>query len=66
MMIGTFPIGIAESEVDQSNGAIIINEQVLRLEVSMDDIESMNVLYSSNNLLKDGAGLVFWNPELKV
>ena len=62
-MLKTFSIGIAEPKIHESNGSIIIDQQILRLEISMHDVEFMYVLYSSDDLLEDSAGFVFRNPR---
>ena len=51
----TFAVGVAESEVDQSDGLVVVDQQILRFEVSVDDVEFVDVLYSSDDLLEDGA-----------
>ena len=51
----TFPVGITEAEIDQSDGLVIVNQQVLWFKVSVDDIQLMDILDSSYDLLEDGA-----------
>ncbi len=51
----TFAVGVAESEVDQSDGLVVVDQQILWFEVSVDDVEFVDVLYSSDDLLEDGA-----------
>ena len=59
----TFPVSVTQSKIDEPNGTVIINKQIFRFEVSMDDIELVYVLYSSYNLLEDGACLILWDSK---
>lgn len=54
-----FFIGVGESEVDNSNGVIVVKEQVFWLEISVDDVEFMDVLDAADDLLKESASLLF-------
>ena len=54
----TFAVGVAESEVDEADGAIVVDEEVLWLEVSVDDVEFVDVLDAGDDLLEDAAGLL--------
>ena len=54
----TLAVGVAKSEVYDSDGSVVVNEQILRFEVSMHDVELMDVLDASDDLLEDGAGFV--------
>lgn len=58
----TFPIGIGKSEVDEADGAVVVDEEVLGLEVPVDDVEAVDVLDAADDLLEDGAGLVLGDP----
>lgn len=59
----TFPVGITQAKVHQPNGTVIVDQQIFRLEVTMNDVELVDVLNASYDLLEDGAGLVFCDPE---
>ena len=50
----TLAVGVAKSEVYDSDGSVVVNEQILRFEVSMHDVELMDVLDASDDLLEDG------------
>lgn len=54
----TFTVGVAESKVDQADSAIVVDEEVLGLEVTVDDVEFVDVLDAGNDLLEDAAGLL--------
>lgn len=54
----TFAVGVAEPKVYKSYGAVVVDEQVFWFEITVDDIELVNVLYPSYNLLKDSTGLI--------
>jgi hypothetical protein len=53
--IHTFSISITETKIDKANRAIIVNKQILRLEIAMNNVEFVNILNTSDDLLKDGA-----------
>lgn len=62
----TFPVSITQAKVHQANGTVIVDQQVFRFEVTMDDVELVDVLNASYDLLEDCAGLVFGDPEWKL
>lgn len=60
----TFAIGITESKVDQPDGAIVVDEEILGLEISVDDVELVNVLDAGDDLLKYGACFILGDSVL--
>ena len=62
----TLAVGVAKSEVYDSDGSVVVNEQILRFEVSMHDVELMDVLDASDDLLEDGAGFVLGDSACGV
>lgn len=57
-------VGVGEAEVDQLEGAVEINEQILGLEVPVDDAELVQVLDAGDELPEELAGLMLLQPFL--
>jgi len=55
----TFSVSIAEAEVYEPNSFVVSDQQILRLEVTMDNVEAVNVLDAAYDLLKDSTCLFF-------
>ena len=55
----TFLVSVGESEVDNFNSFVFIDEDVLGLEVSVGDSTFVKILDSRNNLLEKMASLFF-------
>jgi len=49
-------VGVAEAEIDQSNVFLVVQQQVLRLQISVHDAELVQILDSTNDLLEELAG----------
>ena len=52
----TLLVGVAEAEIDQSNILLMVEEQVLRLEVPVNDAQLVEVLDAADDLLEEFAG----------
>lgn len=57
-------VGIGESEVNYSNGLVIVDEAVLQFEIPMNYPEFMDIFDSTDDLFEYFAGLFLWHPLL--
>jgi hypothetical protein len=55
---------VGETEIGDLNVEIIIEKHVLRFQVAMDDLETMRVLDTRNELLEEAARLMFWHAAI--
>ena len=53
--------GIGQAEVDYLDVVIVVEEEVLRLQISMYDVQFVKIFYSSNDLVKEFEGLRLLN-----
>ena len=54
----TFFIGVAEPKINNFNFAIVVNQDVLRLEISMGHPDRMQIFHPCDDLLENFAGFL--------
>lgn len=59
-----FSIGITQPKIHNSDSLIIINQQIFRFKISMHNIQFMQVLDPTDNLMKYFTSLSFSNPRI--
>jgi hypothetical protein len=55
-------VEVAQAEVDDLDVLVLVQQQVLGLEVSVDDAELVDVLDAGDDLLEELAGFLFFEP----
>ena len=58
-------VGVAEAEIYDLDVFVVIEEEVFRLEVSMDDVQLVDILDASVDLLEKLACLVFLQTSVR-
>lgn len=51
-----FTVGVGKSEINNPDGFVVVNQEILRFKIAMDDVQLMNVLNTADDLLEDFAG----------
>ena len=57
-------ISIRKSKFNNPNGLVIVDKQILRFQISMNNVKFMNIFDASDDLLEDFTSLTFGNPAL--
>lgn len=58
-------VGVAQAEIYDLDVFVVVEEEVLRLEVSVDDVQLVDIFYASVDLLEKLACLVFLEPSVR-
>jgi hypothetical protein len=60
---GEFAVGVGESEVDDLDVLLAVEQHVFGLEVAVDDAEAVQVVDAVDDLVEEAAGLAFGQPR---
>jgi hypothetical protein len=58
-------IGITKPKIDNFDAFVMVQEEIFWFEISMDDVESMDILNPCDDLLEELAGLFFFNSIVR-
>lgn len=58
-----FSVSVGQTKVNNPDGLVIVDKQVLRLKIAMDYVEFVQVFDAADDLVEDLTGLGFGDPE---